>query len=214
MEEDQIGQMIAEGGGNTQAPQQPQQPPAPDYAKMYADAQAQLTIQQQQISQLIQTQQAALTQQQPQQQQPQVDLFAKFDGETAQALRAVTENITNSFKSELARRDEQLVELRAGMAVQTVAPNIPAEIANKAKQLYVNLQKKGIPVNAQETIDMVIGEAVRNGTYQQPTQRQAPTVLSGGSAPARTNRPANFDTMPYRDQVKILEASGELDAEF
>lgn len=213
--QDPINEMIAEGGGNAQPPAQ--QPPAVDYAKMYSDAQAQMQIQSQQINQLIQQQQAMMQQtqqQQPTQQQQQVDPFAKFDTDTAQALRAVTDNITNTFKAELARRDEQLVDLRAGYAVQSVAPNVPPEIANKAKQLYANLQKKGIPVNAQETLDMVIGEAVRNGTYQQPT-RQAPNVLNGGSAPQRqTTRPVNFDNLSYREQVKVLETTGELDAEF
>jgi hypothetical protein len=222
--EEQIALMQSEG--NTTQPDITQQPPpnaAPtvDYAKLYENAQQQMAIQQQQLNQLIAQQQALIAagQQAPIAPQIKADPFEKFDPDTAKALRDFTDNITQQFKQELSARDQQLAELRTSNAFNQIAAAsggaVNPAIIKRAQELYVGLSKKGLPVNADDMYNFAIGEAVRNGTYQPAMRQSAPSVLNGGSRqPQVRARPSNFDQLSYKDQVKIMEQNGELDAEF
>jgi hypothetical protein len=213
-EEEQIAaQLAAEMGTTPAAPP----PPAIDYAKLYAEQQAQNVIMQQQISQSLAAQQQLIAQQQQSAQQPntQPDPYAAFAPDTAAAMRAVADNIQKGFEQKLAQRDQQFTQLQQETAFAGAASKHPAAIVERAKQIFAGMAKNGTPLNTADAVRFAVGEAVEAGTYA-PMQRQLPpSVIPGGSRqPVTTGRPANFDTLPWKQQEAALVAMGIENEEF
>lgn len=204
--------MAAEGGQGTQvAP-----PPLPDYAKLYAEQQAQTAIMQQQLNQALALAQAQQVNQHHTVAPPApVDPFAAFDPEAQKAMRAVADSIKAEFNGKLAATQAQVQAAQ----LQAELTNLPPAIQQRAKIIFEGMSKNGTPLNAADARRFAVGEAVEAGTWNPTTAtvpRNAPAVVPGGSrgVPANKTRAANFDSLSRSQQNAILEAEGIGEQEF
>lgn len=204
---DPVADMLAEGGTGT--------PPATvDYQKLYEQMQQQNAQIMQQNTQLAQTvQQVAARPVIQQSNTPAPDPFAAFNPETAAALKQALDQQAAQFKQQLATTQQQF----AGMALEqeaasiAVTPGLTPDQIKRAQDIFRGNRSKGIPINAAECIDVVLGADFRAGKINLG-QRGAPPVINGGSrtpAPAKA-RPANFEKMSLKQQIVHYESDENL----
>ncbi len=116
----------------------------------------------------------------------------------------------NDFESRLESQELQH---------QAAVMGLDAESAKEASVIIRNLKKRGLPVEKEEIMDMMIGKAVREGKYVPPAvgtnpRRTAPLSANRApnfAAPETQNQkplPPNFDDLSPEDQLKILEKRG------
>lgn len=192
-------------------------PPPIDYQKMYEAVQAQNAQIMQQNAQLAQTvQQVAARPIIQQQATNQPDPFAAFNPETAAALKGALDVQSKGFQQQLAQVTQQF----SGMQLETEAasiaaiPNLTPDQITRAQAIFRGNRSKGIPINAAECVDVVLGADFRAGKIA-IGQRNAPAVITGGSkqpAPAK-NKPVNFDNMTLKQQIAHYESDENLHKE-
>lgn len=207
MEEDNVDpaqEMLNEG-----APPANQVQPI-DYQKMFEAQQAQMQQVMQQNAQLAQTVQQVAARpviQQAPVNQP--DPFAAFNPETAAALKAALEQQNQQFKQTLQQQEQRF----AGMALEQEAagiaamPGLNADQIKRAQDIFRGNRAKGIPINAAECVDVVIGQDFRAGKVN-IGNRAPPATIPGGSrqpAPPKA-RPTNFDNMSRKQQIAHFES--------
>lgn len=189
-------------------------PPAPavDYQKMFETMQQQNAQLAQQNANLAQTVQQVASR--PIQSSiPAPDPFAAFNPETAAALKAALDQQARGFEQRLASTQQQF----AGMALEQEAASISAtpgltqEQVKRAQDIFRGNRAKGIPINASECIDVVLGADFRAGKIN-IGQRGAPPVINGGSRSIVAGKPraANFDKLSRVEQIKQYEADEDL----
>lgn len=201
---DPAQEMLAEGGTGTPVP-------AVDYQKMFEEMQKQNAALAQQNQHLAVTVQQVA--QRPIQTQPTVnqpDPFAAFNPETAAALKAALEQQQKGFEQKLAQTQQQF----AGMALEQEAASISAtpgltpDQIKRAQDIFRGNRSKGIPINATECIDVVLGADFRAGKINLGN-RNAPPVINGGSRgvpnTSVTRQTANVDNLSLKDQIKYYE---------
>ena len=192
---------------------------AVDYQKMFETMQAQNAQLAQQNAQLAQTVQQVAARP-VQQQQPVHDPFEAFDDKTKAALKSVIDAQNNNFQQQFRQQEQQFkgMQLETEVAAIAATPGLTPEMVKQAQDIFRGNRAKGVPVLANEVVDMVIGAAIRNGTFkgtipQQHQQRgTAPNTLTGGSRPPGPTkaRPANFDRMSRKDVIAHYESDDAL----
>lgn len=199
---DPAAEMIAEGGAGTP-------PPAVDYQKLFEDMQRQNAQIMQQNQQLAQTvQQVAARPVMQHNTQPADDPFAKFQPETAAALKAALESQAKGFEQKLAETQQRF----AGMALEQEAASISAipgltpDQIKRAQDIFRGNRAKGIPINTTECVDVVLGADFRAGKINIGS-RNAPAVITGGSrgTPSINRQAVNIDKMSLKEQIKYYE---------
>lgn len=201
----------------------PPAPPAVDYAALFKQQQEANQAMQQQMQQLF-AKNLELMEQQKNNQQPQQqttpDIFANATPETKELLTNFKAQIATEFKKELAATQQTAVQANLQLALNQIDtnPTLPANLRDRAKQIYHAMTQKGIPFNTDDAVQWTIGEAVKAGTYQ-PVNRNVPpppSVINGGSPQPSKNKkiPANIDQMHWSEQIVAYEAAGIADEQF
>lgn len=199
---DPAAEMLNEGGH-----------PAPpvDYQKMFESMQAQNT----QLMQ--QNQQLAVTVQQVAQrpvvqapvQQSAVDPFAAFNPETAAALKGALDLQAKSFQQQLANTQQQFagMQLETEAASISVIPGLTPDQVKRAQDIFRGNRSKGIPINASECVDVVLGADFRAGKVMLGS-RGAPATMTGGSrAPsANTRQSTGVNNLSRKEQIAHYES--------
>lgn len=202
----------------------PPAPPAVDYAALFKQQQEANQAMQQQMQQLfaknLELMEQQKNNQQSQQQVAQPDIFANTTPETKELLTAFEKTIQEKFKKELAATQQTAVQANLQLALNQIDtnPTLPANLRDRAKQIYHAMTQKGIPFNTDDAVQWTIGEAVKAGTYQ-PVNRNVPpppSVINGGSPQPSKNKkiPANIDQMHWSEQIVAYEAAGIADEQF
>lgn len=211
MDEDNVdpaAEMLNEGGTGTPAP-------AIDYQKMYEATQAQntqLAAQNQQLA--ITVQQVAQRPVQTVAAQPVNDPFKDFAPETAAALKAALDHQAKQFQSQLQQTQQQFANMSLEQEAASIAaiPNLTPEQIKRAQDIFRGNRAKGIPINATECVDVVLGADFRAGKINIGTRTPPATIVGGsrGQTPAaRTS--ANTSKMSLKDQIKYYESMDGFD---
>lgn len=190
-------------------------PPPIDYQKMFETMQAQNAQLMQQNQQLAVTvQQVATRPITPQPQQNTPDPFAAFNPETAAALKLALEQQAAGFKQQLAQTQQQF----ASMSLEQEAASISAiqgltpEQVKRAQDIFRGNRSKGIPINASECVDVVLGADFRAGKITLGQRNAPPAVITGGSRPTNpaARQTVNVDKLSLSEQIKLYEANADL----
>lgn len=190
---------------------------AVDYQKMFEEMQRQnaaLAQQNQQLAVTVQQVAARPVMQQPVQNTP--DPFAAFAPETAAALKGALEQQAAAFKQQLEQTQQQFANMSLEQEAASIAltPGLTPDQAKRAQDIFRGNRSKGIPINATECIDVVLGADFRAGKIN-IGNRQPPPVITGGSRgtpqPATRNT-ANVDRMSFKEQIKYYESMEGFDS--
>ena len=194
-------------------------PPAPpiDYQKMFEAMQAQNAQLAQQNAQLAQTVQQVANRPVVAQPvaAPVADPFADFEPTTAKALKGVIDTMNNNFKQQFQQQEQRFQHLTLEQEAAQIATmqGLTADQIKRAQDIFRGNRAKGIPINAAECVDVVIGQDFRAGKVNLGNQnRGAPAALTGGARPPAPvkARPANFDRMSRAEQIKHYESDDNL----
>lgn len=190
---------------------------AVDYQKMFEEMQKQnaaLAQQNQQLAVTVQQVAARPAMQQPVQNTP--DPFAAFAPETAAALKGALDAQAAQFKQQLAQTQQQFANMSLEQEAASIAitPGLTPDQIKRAQDIFRGNRSKGIPINATECIDVVMGQDFRAGKINLGTQRGAPPVINGGSRPPApaTRNTANVDKMSLKEQIKYYESMEGFDS--
>lgn len=211
-------------GDETENSGQPPAPPAVDYAALFKQQQEANQAMQQQMQQMLARNMELMEQMKNNQQAPQQtntpDIFANATPETKELLTNFEKNLQEKFKAELAKTQQTAVQANVQLALNQIDtnPTLPANLRDRAKQIYHAMTSKGIPFNTDDAVQWTIGEAVKAGTFQ-PVNRNVPpppSVITGGSPQPVKNKkiPANIDQMHWSEQIQHYEAAGIADEQF
>lgn len=207
---DPTAEMLNEGGSGTPVTQQP----PIDYQKMFEAMQqqnAQLVAQNAQLAQTVQqVANRPVTVQQP---VNQPDPFEAFDDNTKKALKGVIDTMNNNFKQQLSQHQQQFANMALEQEIAQIAaiPNLTADQIKRAQDIFRGNRAKGIPINAQESVDVVIGQDFRAGKVNLGNRAPPPALTGGGRPPVPAKaRPANFDKMSRKEQIAHFEADDAL----
>lgn len=157
--------------------------------------------------------------------QPPEDPLAPYrdqiDPTVAQAVQAAVNATRKQMEQQFnAVLQQQAVEQSAYAVRAEIAslPNVPTEVAQRAESLMRSWKSQGLPIVPQDAINFALGEYHRGQLLKaapvrgyNPNAQVAPPVIPGGNplpqAP-RSSLPANFDSLDYNQQNKLLEQMG------
>lgn len=155
--------------------------------------------------------------------QPQEPIEDPYEDVDPKLRKMLSEGLTaqqRKFAAQLQAQKNEFDAILESQAVQHEASSLglDPEISKEAAAIVKGAKSRGIPVNKEEVLDMLIGKAYREGKLAvQPSQtnprRAAP--LSGVRAPpiqeaSQTQKPLpnNFDDLSPEEQLALLNKRG------
>jgi hypothetical protein len=157
--------------------------------------------------------------------QPPEDPLAPFkdqiDPTVAQAVQAAVNATRKQMEAQFNSIIQQQAVEQSAYAVRAevaTLPNVPKEVAQRAESLMRAWKSQGLPIVPQDAINFALGEYHRGQLLKaapvmgyNPNAQVPPSVIPGQNPPpaaARQSLPANFDSLDYNQQNKILEQMG------
>lgn len=169
---------------------------------------------------------------QPQQREPELDL-SEF-GDAAGPLKKVLDAQAAAFQKQLAQMQTHFASQLQTSQVRAVAASMqlpPAVTEEAAKKMAVLVSRYGDRANADDALNLAIGEAIRNGTYVPqaagPKGRAMgagpagatlhggggmapPAAQAGGNGqPKGLMLPTNFEDMTPAQQAAVLQKTNQ-----